>query len=59
VWPLLIVPLLLSSWFLTYAVGFLAFGVTFVVMREIVWALVMLVLAALCVFGEIAEGKGR
>lgn len=58
VWPLLIVPLLLSSYFLTCAVGLIALGITFFAIGETVWGVVLLAFATFCVFLEIAESKG-
>lgn len=54
-WPLLVVPLVLSSWFLSYALIALALGIALIVLGELWLGVLFLVFVPICVFGAIHE----
>jgi hypothetical protein len=48
-WPLLVVPLILSSIFLTYAAVCLVAGAVLLALGELVWGFVVLAFVPVCV----------
>ena len=57
VWPFLIVPAIVGSLFLTYAVVFTIAGIVFVFLSEYYWAALALLGAAVCGVWAWREGR--